>query len=86
MFVNNIWLHHNAKLTVCELCTPQPSSIVDIPQSDSPIYVIGGKIYYGQKGRIYDLHGRDVTQKNGSLPKGVYIVQTENKKEKVRVF
>ena len=87
VFVKSDWNHTRYYgSSVRGVCTPQPSSIVDIPQSDSPIYVIGGKIYYGQKGRIYDLHGRDVTQKNGSLPKGVYIVQTENKKEKVRVF
>ena len=36
--------------------------------------------------RVYDLYGRDVTHQNGSLPKGVYVVQTENSREKVGVF
>ena len=48
--------------------------------------MIGGKIHCGQEFRVYDLYGRDVTHQNGSLPKGVYVVQTENSREKVGVF
>lgn len=63
-----------------------PNQHMGHTQSDSFIYAIGGKIHCDEHCRIYDLYGRDMTHQNGSLPKGVYVVQRENSGEKVRVF
>ena len=68
------------------VCNPQPATGVGHTQTDSFIYAIGGKIHCDEHCRIYDLYGRDMTHQNGSLPKGVYVVQRENSGEKVRVF
>ena len=68
------------------VCKPQPATGVNAIQTDRSIYAIGGRIYCDKVFRIYDLNGRDITQHNGSLSKGVYVVLTENGREKVRVF
>ena len=48
------------------------------------IYAHQGRIYGAEGARIYDLLGRDVTRRNGSLS-GVYIVKTANAAVKVVV-
>ena len=48
------------------------------------IYAHQGRIYGAEGARIYDLLGRDVTRRNGSLS-GVYVVKTANAAVKVVV-
>ena len=48
------------------------------------IYARQGRIYGAEGARIYDLLGRDVTRRNGSLS-GVYVVKTANAAVKVVV-
>ena len=48
------------------------------------IYAHQGRIYGAEGARIYDLLGRDVTRRNGSLS-GVYVVKTANAAQKVVV-
>lgn len=67
------------------VCNPQPATGVNTIQSDCSIYAIGGRIYCEGQCRIYDIYGRDMTQQNGSLPKGVYVVHSGSRREKIRV-
>lgn len=86
-YVKSDWNHTRYYgSSVRGVCNVPSSTIEGITQSECRISVIGGKIHCGQEFRVYDLYGRDVTHQNGSLPKGVYVVQTENGREKVGVF
>lgn len=85
-FVKSDWNHTRYYgSSVRGVCNPQTTTGVNRIQSDSSTYAIGGKIYCAKECRIYDIHGRDMTQQNGALTKGVYVVQTENSREKVSV-
>lgn len=68
------------------VCNPKTPAGVETTPSDSPIYVTGGRIHCGQACRVYDLYGQDMTLLNGSLPQGVYVVQTGSGSRKVRVY
>ena len=59
------------------------STGVDCVQTPA-IYAHQGRIYGAEGARIYDLLGRDVTRRNGSLC-GVYVVKTANAAVKVVV-
>ena len=59
------------------------STGVDCVQTPA-IYARQGRIYGAEGARIYDLLGRDVTRRNGSLS-GVYVVKTANAAVKVVV-
>lgn len=86
-FVKSDWNHTRYYgSSVRGVCNPQTTTGVNRIQSDSSTYAIGGKIYCAKEFRIYDIHGRDMTQQNGALPKGIYVVQTENSREKISVF
>ena len=86
-YVKSDWNHTRYYgSSVRGVCKPNTPTSVEFTQSDRSIYAIGGRIYCNQAFHIYDLNGRDITQHNGSLSKGIYVVLTENGREKVRVF
>lgn len=51
----------------------------------SNIYAHGGRIYGAEQGRIYTINGMDVTEQNGQLSNGIYIVKVGAKATKIAV-
>ncbi len=56
----------------------------NIEADDATIFARDGRIWSDQQMQIYDLLGRNVTTLNGSL-RGIYIVKTANKAQKIIV-
>lgn len=51
----------------------------------SNIYAHSGRIYGAEQGRIYTINGMDVTEQNGQLSNGIYIVKVGAKATKIAV-
>lgn len=51
----------------------------------SNIYAHSGRIYGAEHGRIYTINGMDVTEQNGQLSNGIYIVKVGAKATKIAV-
>lgn len=51
----------------------------------SNIYANNGRIYGAEQGRIYTINGMDVTEQNGQLSNGIYIVKVGAKATKIAV-
>ncbi|MDD6782596.1 MAG: hypothetical protein PUD89_06695, partial [Bacteroidales bacterium] len=51
----------------------------------SNIYANNGRIYGAEQGRIYTINGMDVTEQNGQLSNGIYIVKVGAKTTKIAV-
>ena len=49
------------------------------------IYANNGRIYGAEQGRIYTINGMDVTEQNGQLSNGIYIVKVGAKATKIAV-
>ncbi len=64
--------------------TISQTPISNIEADDATIFARDGRIWSDQQMQIYDLLGRNVTTLNGSL-RGIYIVKTANKAQKIIV-
>ena len=51
----------------------------------SNIYANNGRIYGAEQGRIYTINGMDVTEQNGQLSNGIYIVKVGATATKIAV-